>query len=588
MKRRFYTSLGSYTDFEAADTQDFTDPVSNAVFLEDVSPLANAAKLRSGNLDSTYLPSFMHEATHHATFDCQVGAAMASLIPSCFSLWTEQVGSDVPGLGARDLTMLRVAATLLEPLVEGLALFVEHDLVMGASPVMSNMSRNACLLFTKGRILELLSTDTAELSEKVAQGEGPSLMSLAYTKLLKSERTRSEWVSRKSKLLEQPLAGPHRYLLGYLAVKGMYKTLSDAFPPLKDPEAFVTVVIQHLFGNEKLARILLNPLPKTTDPLEAYVRINMDVEDLINTFQDLIDDLYRNPQQVTIRSVEPLLKGSWQKPLYAENQTIEEDQMLSVEMQFLAGLRTVGMGNIAWPRLLKHRSDFRFSFQHVHITVGETGEITITDPADGKSIPVNASAVDKSARGNFLGSIEAFVLRDFSVVVCILAQDGLVAVLDCSSGTWNPKNLIEHLDDVPSATAVEGAMHAFKKYQDMIFERDGIREVIQGLKEQAEEGLKLIYPQLIFYRRSLEDRSLLVRGLESGIAGCLADPAKLTFVARLSLLIGIGAECEVVRSALGMSEEEWHSRIDEINRASISACGLQIFSEADGMIYSAV
>src|SRR6202035_2685474 len=242
MKRRFYTSLSSFTDFETAEVQDFTDPVSNAVFLEDVSPLTNAAKLRSGNLDYTYLPSFLHEATHHATFDSQVGAALASLIPSCFSLWTQQVGSDVPGLPARDLAVLRVAVTLLEPLAEGLALFVEHDLIMGPSPVMSNMSRNACLLFTKGRILELLGTNSADLSEKVARGEGPSLMSLAYTSLLKSERTRSEWVSRKSKLLEQPLAGPHRYLLGYLAVKGMYKTLSDAYRPLRDPEAFVVVI----------------------------------------------------------------------------------------------------------------------------------------------------------------------------------------------------------------------------------------------------------------------------------------------------------------------------------------------------------
>jgi hypothetical protein len=169
-----------------------------------------------------------------------------------------------------------------------------------------------------------------------------------------------------------------------------------------------------------------------------------------------------------------------------------------------------------------------------------------------------------------------------------LALDGLVAVLDCSSGVWNPENLVEHLDDVSSATAVEGAMHAFKKYQDLVFERDGIREVIQGLKEQTEEGLDLMYPQLIFYRRSLEERSFLVRGLQNGIAPCLGDPARVTLVAQLSLLIGVGAECERVQSALGMSKEEWRSQIDEINDVSISACGLQIFSEVDEMVYSAV
>jgi hypothetical protein len=588
MKRRFYTSLSSFTDFDAVDIQDFTDPVSNAVFLEDISPLSNAAKLESGTLDSTYLPSFLHEATHHATFDCQVGVALASLVPSCFSFWWEQVASNVPGLAVRDLAMLRVAVTLFEPLSEGLALFVEHDLIMGSSPVMSNMSRNACLLFAKGRTLELLGADPEDLLKRLAQGEGPSLISSAYTDLLKSVRTRPEWVNRKRKLLEQPLVGPHRYLLGYLAVKGMYKTLSDACPPLKDPEAFVLVVIKHLFGNEKLVRILLHPLPKTDDPLEAYVHINADIQELLNTFQDLVDELYRYPNRVAMGVLEPLLQNSGLRSLYAKGRRIEEDGMLAPDLQLLAGLRAVGMINIAWPRLLKHRSDFRFSFQAVTVTVGHAGEITITDPVDGKNIPVNAKAVEKARRGRFLGSIEAFVLRDSSVVVCVLAIDGLVAVLDCSTGVWNSDNLVEHLDDVPSATAVEGAMHAFKKYQDQVFEKDGVREVIQGLRDDTAEGLELIYPQLIFYRRPREERSFLVRGLQNGIAGALGDPAKLELVASLSLLIGIGAECEVVQKSLGMNKEEWRSQIDEINRISVSACGLQIFSEVDGMVYSAV
>ena len=99
--------------------------------------------------------------------------------------------------------------------------------------------------------------------------------------------------------------------------------------------------------------------------------------------------------------------------------------------------------NIAWPRLLKHRSDFIFSFQAIAIDVDQTVEITISDPTNGENIPLNARAFEKAARGSFLGSIEALILRDFSVVVCVLALDGLVAVLDCNSGIWNPQNLVE-------------------------------------------------------------------------------------------------------------------------------------------------
>jgi hypothetical protein len=86
----------------------------------------------------------------------------------------------------------------------------------------------------------------------------------------------------------------------------------------------------------------------------------MDVEDLLNTFQDLVDELYRNPKRLTVSLLEPLLKGSSQKPLYAKDRGIGKDQILVDDIRFLTGLRTFAMIDIAWPRLLKHRSDFRF------------------------------------------------------------------------------------------------------------------------------------------------------------------------------------------------------------------------------------
>ena len=129
------------------------------------------------------------------------------------------------------------------------------------------------------------------------------------------------------------------------------------------------------------------------------------------------------------------------------------------------------MSDVAWPRLLKHRSDLRFSFNEVSLAIADDGVIVVSDPKNHRGFCPTARAVKNSERGSFIGSIEALRLRDLrTTVVSILSPRGLVAVLDCESGQWNLPQLGEHLDDLPSAIAIEGSMYALRKWQDMLME----------------------------------------------------------------------------------------------------------------------
>ncbi len=139
-RRRFPTSLSMHVDYDSDGYIGFTDVVSNAVLLDDVSPLSRASDLVEGALDLKFLPAFAHEAAHHACYDSPIGLALAALLQSTLSLFWEQVGTDIPQQPVRDLAVAEAARTLLQPLLEGLALFCEHDLYTGNSPVISRVT----------------------------------------------------------------------------------------------------------------------------------------------------------------------------------------------------------------------------------------------------------------------------------------------------------------------------------------------------------------------------------------------------------------------------------------------------------------
>lgn len=335
------------------------------------------------------------------------------------------------------------------------------------------------------------------------------------------------------------------------------------------------VVRQQFFGDEDLAQILLRFYPKSDDPVVPYLQIGQDVADVLNRFQDRMDELYRNTGEVSKSAVEPLLKDSGRRGLYGEEKSSPGTEF-PPDLSFQATLRTVGMINVAWPRLLKHRSDFRFSFQAVEITVAENGIVVIRHKDTEREYCLMARAVEKSRRGTFSGSIEALRLRDFRVVVCILAEEGLVAVFDCETRQWNPPDLCLHLDDLPSAVAVEGAMHAFYDWQQHQSEKKAVREVLDDYEQQAKDAVGHLYAQL-FLRKPDDERTRIMSALACGLGAVFEDDALRDRVAKITLLTGCGATVAAVAAALGVTPEDLRSEVTSLNEISQNKCGLAFF-----------
>lgn len=518
-QRYFRTGLASGRVFEPVVNAAYTDPTSNAVVIDNFDPLACVDAMREGRMPIELLPTVLHECTHHVTFDSHVGIAIGALCASPASLWTMGIGSNQPLLPHRDVAVMRVHRTLHTPLIEGMAMFAEHDLVTGDSPLVTTMTEHVLPLFS--------STNDH----------------------LRAARLQPDWVERKRILLSQPVDDQQRYLLGYLAVKALYRRMRAACPPLSDPELFLLTVMRHVFHDPAGAGALLKLPERSDDPAQAFVSVAVDVATIVEHFQDVTERLLTKPAAVGLFHAKAVLQSSGPSPL-------------GDGLDLLAGFR-IGLiqVNAVWPRIFKHRSEFRFGVRHVMVDVDDAGTILL----DGQPLH-GVRAVPNSLRGTVEGTVEAVRLGDRrTTAICVAVYEGLVAVLDCATGEWNPPHLVKQLDQFPSAIALEGAMHEFADKQELVLGNPEIRAMVDDCERQSHETVKLIYPQMILDRRPREERDAMLGYLGTrGVCGAMSEKDQ-TAVARLSLAAGTGRNIDVLARELSLSADALKHEVRRLN-----------------------
>jgi hypothetical protein len=396
----------------------------------------------------------------------------------------------------------------------------------------------------------------------------------------------NDWTDRKRLLLSQPLKDKGRYLLGYLAVKGMYGALVVRCPELADPELFFITIVRHFLHDKALLEILLRFRNRTDDPREAYSALNVDIADFLTRFQDMVQQLYADTANIAKTAAEHVLR-----PTSAGN-----DGVVSTN-EFFARLRTVGTFNVAWPHLLEHRREFRFSFQSVVIRLTQDGTALVSDFSDSREVLRIRAVKDclpahwKPGESDepFEGSIEAVQLRDtWASVVCVLAHDGLVAVFDCESGDWNRADLVEKLEHMPSAVAVEGAMHAFHEWQSRTRKEGDIRNAIAHCEEQANQAVDLIYRQLMCPGKQARARDRVAATFDArGICSIYATEDE-DLLARLSLAAGLFSSLRAVADKLKLEVDQVVAHAKRFNDIARSACGYEPFMLTDTHIVSRI
>ncbi|MDX0775298.1 hypothetical protein GOD44_12570 [Sinorhizobium medicae] len=584
-RRRFYTSALSSFDYDSCGIVGFTDLVSNTVVLDDISPMGRRKEIVDGALDLKFMANIAHEAAHHACLETPVGSALGSLWQSSFTLWWEGIGTNLPQQPARDLAIASAASIVFQPLLEGLAVFCEHDLTTGDGHVISRVTQRVAALFSKGRIPDLFS-DGRELARCVAEIGPQPVFSRGHTEILRLARLSNDWTERKRLLLSQPLKDKARYLLGYLAVKGIYGALITRCPDLADPELFFVTIVRHFLHDKVLSEIMLRFRNQTDDPRKAYSALNVDIDNFLTRFQDMLQELYADTANIAKTAVEHILRPT----------SAEEERVVSANDSF-ARLRTVGTFNIAWPHLLEHRQEFRFSFQPVVIRLTQDGTASIAESSGSREI-LRVQAVKNCLPAHwkpgesdepFEGSIEAVQLREtWASVVCVLAHDGLVAVFDCDSGEWNRADLVEKLDHMPSAVAVEGAMHAFHEWQSRTRGEGDVRNAIAYCEEQANQAVDLIYRQLMCHGKQARGRDRVAAAFDArGIYSIYAAEDE-DLLARLSLAAGLFNSLRGVADTLELEVDQVVAHAKRYNDIARSTCGYEPFMLTDTHIGSRI
>jgi hypothetical protein len=563
-------ALSTFIEHEPSEVTAFTDPVSNTVVLEDIGLLNSLSNLRTSSLPLRYMGPLLHEATHHMTFDSKVGHALMAMASSALGILGSTDETDDRS-APEELTMAlvdtithRFVSRVFEPLIEGLALFSEHDLTVGDSDVVSRPSQIGRLLFEPRAIGE-------DGRPRVSESWG------AYRSLLFSLRRSPESIAAKQQLLEQPLYGRPNYLLGYLAAKTLYRDLAQRSPRLADPELFLILMVDYWFSDYKLACLIAKPLGQpaaTVDPdgvltQHRFVRV-------LEYLQDRLDDLYRNADRFSAECEQFIAGKSGQAPSYrgGGDSGALSTHKIGLFMRF-AKLEI----NVFFPKVFGHRRDFRFSSARVDVTV-TTDREAVVSTKDGR-VFCRTEAVANAALGTHEGSVEGIIVMDPElrrIAIGIFAGDGLVAVLDAMTGEWNPESLAKHLDCMPSRFDVEGVMHALSQARSG-FANSKARTLMARNDAEAERFIRFFYPKILFWGRGPQARDKVACLETNGLRGVLDDDL-FNFVARSSLLCAVPAPATAIADALQISRGELRELIETANGNAQSQLGIWLFGLA--------
>jgi hypothetical protein len=581
-RRSFQMSLGRFVDYVTVSGVPYTDISSNTVTLEtDRCALEEkeVSALRERRWDECHLRAFLHEATHHASFDSVVGLSFMALWAASAALPVEAITASARHI--RDLACLRFAYELYGPLWEGLAVFAEHELIAGDSPLETRVLKASTELFAVGKH-QLLP-----LEQRLAAG--PDRL---FSEMVRRQRSSEAWTRSKVWLLRQPLTSTP-YLLGYLTVKAMHRSLSALAPMLQEPDFFLLFMLDYWLGDYEMCRRLteLSAFQSNWGALRledagpnAFVEIGESIGRVGEHFQDRFDLLYARagafaqeclvrlltyPDEASIRHLVSHRGG-------ARSYQNHEPRDVGFEAEMRIGLRTAPLQiNIFWQGLWETRTHLRVSVTRVFLRT-TAGLVEILD-RDGGRLIKRCPAINSEAEGKGEGSVEVILLNDQkTMAIAVLTSEGALAVYDVDTGQWNPPGLVQQLEYMRSFLHIEGAMNAFYQAQ-VTSPGSAADEMVNYYRVHGADCALHVFPQLIC--RGGGDPVRLKAALEQeGFAGLLASEELLEGAAKVSMICGTATvDSAEIATMLGVSHGEIVSLLQRINERTQSAFGLPVF-----------
>ncbi|WMD22405.1 hypothetical protein RAS12_08510 [Achromobacter seleniivolatilans] len=243
-----------------------TDLESNALYVSD-SPVQEYVEWAlHGTLPLALFPTVLHEATHHWCMSGSVGRALAQLALEAQEDWAKAPYFPVfvDDFVQTQWDTVQQVNALLEPLLEGMAMFAQFDVYPGPSPVLSGAMEMIARLFAPQG-----SADPVDLVDALRR------------RLIDYRCSNDAW-RQKSGMLARPLNCQNGgYFIGYLAVKSLWHRARKVSPRLRDGDLFLLYLRNLIFDDASFVERLLNTAatddlsPQAADELVRHVNARL-------------------------------------------------------------------------------------------------------------------------------------------------------------------------------------------------------------------------------------------------------------------------------------------------------------------------
>ena len=242
----------------------YVDPIINAAVISQIELGRDLGKLLQLDFPEIFLPTFLHEGTHHACFQSPLGTALALLRMRAYRRATHL--RTRPSEDHWDLLedVLRQEATmeLLRPISEGLACFSEFDSVPGTSNVITTPMLSTFFYF--GGI-------DHELKAKGVIAEHS--VNLFLFSLLYRARLDPTLSQRRENVLAGHFAvkfGGH--LPGYMAIKNLWRNAKAKSRLAEDAELFSMYLRSFFYDDYGFVAVLLDESLSEHNAVNAICR----------------------------------------------------------------------------------------------------------------------------------------------------------------------------------------------------------------------------------------------------------------------------------------------------------------------------
>jgi hypothetical protein len=235
----------------------YVDPTINAAVISQIDLRRDLANLMQLDFPEIYLPTFLHEGTHHSCFMSPLGTALALLRMRAYRraarLRTCPADDDERWELLEDVLRQETTMEALRPLAEGLACFSELDSVPGKSNVLTVPMGSTFANF--GGLEKKISSQDINLF----------LYSLLYRARLSPDLTQR----RENVLASDFTVESGGYLSGYMAIKNLWRQACQNSELAGDAELFSAFIRSYFYDDYAFVDVLLAPSLREQNAVNA-------------------------------------------------------------------------------------------------------------------------------------------------------------------------------------------------------------------------------------------------------------------------------------------------------------------------------